>query len=395
MSFSAGDATGRKHTYAKGLIRMWTPVAMASSSKFPVALAIAGAVVDGHLGFDTPACDVFSWWTRNASDVRSRVTLRRLLSFTSGIVVADVAGGGLPCLMGLNASRYSIEECAQEIYTKAPFVAEPGTIWSYHSLHLQIAGAMAAKASGMTIKALLEKYLTRRLGMRSSFWIGYPNPHLAATMISTGNDYDKLLRSVLSYELLPKEVIDQMEKDYTAAPVRASNLSKDAFLLGTYGHYSMCTYFECVGQNWTDKCRQNGVHADPGAFGYWPLIDRTKGYYMQIVTLRIARLPAWVKEKYHIDSSLLAALPAMCTAPLRFGLQPLVEHALGQGEVSGASLQETRGYGRESSHLLPGGLPTDLCQYVRFERGGLGRSMEEFVATYTGSSAEQQAMLVV
>jgi hypothetical protein len=37
---------------------------LASSSKFPVALAIAGVVADGTLSFDTPIREVFDWWTQ-------------------------------------------------------------------------------------------------------------------------------------------------------------------------------------------------------------------------------------------------------------------------------------------------------------------------------------------
>ena len=91
----------------------------------------------------------------------------------------------------------------------------------------------------------------------------------------------------------------------------------------------MCIYFECVNTVWTRECAAAGVHADPGAFGYWPVIDRTKNYYSQLVIYRPISLPQWAIEQYNVSASILAALPAHCVAPLRFALQNPLELALG------------------------------------------------------------------
>ena len=65
---------------------------LASASKFPAACAIAGAVANGYLTFETKVSKVFAWWTNDPSDRRSRVTLRHLLSFTSGFYWVDASG---------------------------------------------------------------------------------------------------------------------------------------------------------------------------------------------------------------------------------------------------------------------------------------------------------------
>ena len=89
---------------------------------------------------------------------------------------------------------------------------------------------------------------------------------------------------MLGYRGWSKAVLSEMEADaYTTYPALvAANNVKD-LRLKFYGHYSMCLYFECVAQPWSQACERAAVHADPGAFGYWPLINRPKGYYMQIV----------------------------------------------------------------------------------------------------------------
>ena len=91
---------------------------------------------------------MFSWWTRDPKDGRSAVTLRHLLSFTSGFYWKD-ASGVVPCLEGLGSITYSPEKCAQQIYEQAPFEFAAGSTFSYNSFHLQVAGAMAAVGAGI------------------------------------------------------------------------------------------------------------------------------------------------------------------------------------------------------------------------------------------------------
>lgn len=326
MSFSAGDATGRKFTFEKGTTNMSTELAMASASKFPAALAIAGAVADGHLSFDTRVHEVFPWWTAEPADRRSRVTLRHLLSFTSGFWSPDVSGS-LPCVSG-NSSSYTSESCAREIYEQAPFEFEPGTTWAYNSFHLQVAGAMAAAAAKSSVQEVLQKYLVDRLNLTGTFWMGDSNPVLAASMITTGDDYDKILRSYLAYELVPKPLAEQMEQDYLAPPVQAANSSLSLTLM--LGHYSMCSYFECLPPKkaaFTDACKQAGIHVDAGLYGYYPIIDRGHGTYMQLVTMSF---PKSQREFFG---------PTVLSLALRVLVKASVDQALRGGAVSDARPQ--------------------------------------------------------
>merc|ERR1712166_162315 len=202
FTFTAGDSTGRKFTFQKGSIQPSTPLLMASSSKFPAALAVAGAVADGHLSFDTYAHQIFPWWSSNPADIRSGVTLRHLLSFTSGFYWEDASSGNCSCIAGLAGSiLFTPERCAEQIYRKAPFKFKPGSTFAYNSFHLQVAGAMAAKAAGLTVQGLLHKYLIQKLNLKHTGWLLGQNPMLAAAMHTTADDYDTILSSYLSYQL--------------------------------------------------------------------------------------------------------------------------------------------------------------------------------------------------
>ena len=80
-----GDETGSLFRWeSPGFSSATTRMAGASLSKWPAAIMITGLVNEGVLDFDDLANKHLSWWSTNADDPRSRVTLRHLLSFRSG-----------------------------------------------------------------------------------------------------------------------------------------------------------------------------------------------------------------------------------------------------------------------------------------------------------------------
>lgn len=127
--------------YQAGNMTMHTPVGTASTSKWPSAMMLAGLVNDGTISsLDDPANKYLSWWTKDPADKRSKVTLRHLLSFTSGF------GGGHPGNEHINArrrmpvvepsvdapvtclynSKADIDACAKQIYNRVKMQGEPG-----------------------------------------------------------------------------------------------------------------------------------------------------------------------------------------------------------------------------------------------------------------------------
>lgn len=150
-------------------------------------------------------------------------------------------------------------QCAKRLYEETPRKSwtEPRTEFQYLSGHLQFAGAMAVAASNKTIEELFDHYLYKRVRSGctlASFARGSVeligsvtdtlqfnmtltsygpeawNPSMAAGIVSTGQDFEHMLHSLLTYTGLPKEVCEQMETDWTKAPV---NPSGD----GWFGHY--------------------------------------------------------------------------------------------------------------------------------------------------------------
>merc|ERR1719277_1580203 len=115
--------------------------------------------------------------------------------------------------------------------------------------------------------------------MTNSHYMG-KCPDFGGSLITTGEDYERFLAGVLSYKPLSKEIVDASEEDST--PFMSSFYT----LYGNYGfgHFLWC--FDSVG-GMTKKCRQDRVHADPGAFGFIPMIDRKHEFYVQVVSAEI------------------------------------------------------------------------------------------------------------
>ena len=154
---------------------------------------------------------------------------------------------------------------------------------------------MATHATNRSIQSVLDTYLRKGLGMADTH-CSYtpkappgpstaprlepePNPDIAVCLNTTGRDYGAFLGGVLSYSSLPRAIIDESERDYTPGDMAQF----DNYTL--YGHYGFGHFLECFDsyEGYSSACRAARVHADPGAFGFYPWIDRRYGYWAQIV----------------------------------------------------------------------------------------------------------------
>ena len=278
FAVAVGTAEGNVFTYEHGEMKMTSRIGTASTSKWPVAMMFAGLVEDGTIGsLDDLASQYVPWWGTDKADNRSRVTVRHLLSFTSGF------GGGSPGNEGGNKTcmdrplpNATYDGCARELYETTPHHGLPGETYGYNSFHLQLAGAVATHAAGLDIQEVVRKYLNEPYGMRRTTCEPRNVPQMAVCLTTTGEDYEKFLHATLSHSVLSKKLVDASEQDYTP-------FLSDYYTL--YGNYGFGHFLECFDsvEGMTDACRAAQIHSDPGAFGFYPLIDRNLGYYMEIV----------------------------------------------------------------------------------------------------------------
>jgi hypothetical protein len=278
FSVNVGTKDGTLFTYTKGKTGMNKKLPGASLSKWPAAMTIAGLVADGTLSFDDKINKYLDWWATDPNDKRSQITLRHLLTFQSGYMDDE----NVQCAMNPFADFIS---CAKDLYNVSKHSGTPGTRFAYISTHLQFAGAMAVAASGLRPDKLFKKYLYEPIGMNGTSWSPARNPQFATGIRTTGNDFEKMLRKILTHEFLGKTVLDEMEKDWGAQARPSGD--------GWFGHYAMGHWFDCMdyaaGQSagssakMPQYCLDENIPAGPGAYGFFPLVDRKRGYYFQIV----------------------------------------------------------------------------------------------------------------
>ena len=132
------------------------PREVASVAKSLVAVLIAMAVEDGFLtGFDQPAADFIPAWR---GDVRAAITLRHLMSMTSGLDDAGLA------LRGVAGDQFAINAAA-------PLRDPPGTRWAYNTAGYHLLFHVLVRATGQSIDAYAHRRLLGPLGMDVTRWI--------------------------------------------------------------------------------------------------------------------------------------------------------------------------------------------------------------------------------
>jgi CubicO group peptidase (beta-lactamase class C family) len=245
-------------------------IAIASASKLVSGLTILRLVEQGFLSLDSSTAAVLGW-----SGPRGAITLRQLLSFTSGLP-PDAA-----CTL---AADITLAECVDSI-ARMDLVAAPGTRFDYGSVHLQVAARMAEVVTGQSWAEIFASQLKMPLGLGADMTyytaprqaVGTSNPLVAGGLRATMDEYARVLRLEFDrgvYQgssLIGAPLFDaQSTEPYPEAVIGNS----PAGSIGLDFHYGLAAWLECPPP--AVKC---GVLSSPGAFGFTPWVDRDGGYY--------------------------------------------------------------------------------------------------------------------
>lgn len=141
--------------YASG----WSPDRsreVASVAKSMLAVLIAMAVEDGAItSLDQSAADFIPVWR---DDARAGITLRHMMSMTSGLNDAGLA------LRGVAGDQFAVNAAA-------PLRAAPGTRWAYNTAAYHLLFHVLARAVGQTVEAYARPRLFAPLGMDNTTWV--------------------------------------------------------------------------------------------------------------------------------------------------------------------------------------------------------------------------------
>jgi serine-type D-Ala-D-Ala carboxypeptidase/endopeptidase len=280
-----------------------TRVAIASASKMVSGVTLFRLMDEGYLTLDSTTGQVLGW-----TGDQGAITLRQLLSFTSGLAPEN------HCTYD---STVTLDECVTTI-SQTALTAAPGTEFDYGSVHLDVAGRMAEVVTGKSWNELFAQEIRDPLGLPADIvyyanplkMINTDNPLLAGGLIVSMNEYERFLHFV--YEkgvfqgtaLLAPQIFDTQ----TVEPYPNVVIGKSPAPALRYG---LTAWLEC-------STPQTGCHqiSSPGAFGLTPWIDRDAGYYA------ILGMQDMTNFKTHFGGQLEKQLKPLIVQALQQSLPP-------------------------------------------------------------------------
>jgi CubicO group peptidase (beta-lactamase class C family) len=231
-----------------------TVVPIASASKLLSASVIMSLVDEGRLSLDAP----ISKYLPNLTDRERSITLRQLLSHTSGLPSNN------RCLFNRSTT---LAECADRIL-EAGLQSDPGSEFRYGGASFQVAGRIAEVVSGKSWNTLFEEKIKRPLNMVDTSYGDTENPWIGGGASSTLQDYAHLLQVHLNggvfngKRVLSAAIVAEMQKDQTTRSRIAFTPQPDNRRYGLGA--------------WRDIVDSNGRAiqlSSQGAFGFSPWID--------------------------------------------------------------------------------------------------------------------------
>ncbi|HKO90280.1 MAG TPA: serine hydrolase domain-containing protein [Polyangiaceae bacterium] len=257
-------ADGQRFVHSHGESALDTSYESASTSKWVAAVVILELVDQGVLALDDEPSRWLPYWSVPG------VTLARLLSFTSGF-------GQEPLCIHLPNADFA--DCVQRAHElNAADAPAPGSSFDYSSTHLQVAGLMALRASGVDSWEELFDGWRARTGLFPTGAFDLPsldNPRLAGGMHWTASEYLDFLRALYDGVLLQpatqSALLDNQRGSATvtvaASPVLAAT--------GQDWAYGFGNWLECAGALGPNSfdCGPGHRNSSPGAYGAYPFID--------------------------------------------------------------------------------------------------------------------------
>lgn len=263
-------------------------VLVASASKWVTSTVILRLVDAGAFphGLDTQARELLvdfngQPWTGNMGSI----TLRHLLSFTSGISGDDDASDNV--LVTLDAA-------VKQIYADcSATAAAPGSYFYYGSTHMRIAARMAEQATGKPWKQLFAEQLHDPLGWSATsiYSGGGPNPNPAGGLRCTGQEYMRFLMMQLRNGLdgtqtflKPASILAQRTDGY--GPSTTLAYSPYVAMTGRAYHYALGNWLETAHGGAPSASDPLLRHSSTGTFGWAPWITADGAYGGIIMTLQ-------------------------------------------------------------------------------------------------------------
>ncbi len=241
-----------------------TKIAIASCSKWLSAALVMTFVDEGKLSLKDTIGKFLPVMTAHQ---KGNITIWECLSHTTAI-----NGGDLKESREIINQASSMDETMEKI-AEQPMEGEPGKVFHYSSIGLQVADAVIEKISGKDFKTLFKERIALPCDMKNTDYGNGKIPVAAGGAFSTPEDYIHFLQMILQNgyyngkQILSKESIIKMQKNY-AKNARVAYTPAEA---GNWGY----GLGEWVMDDAVD--RSNAV-TSPGLFGSFPWVDNERQY---------------------------------------------------------------------------------------------------------------------
>lgn len=149
-----------------------------SVSKSVVSACFGIAIKQGRIrSVDQKVFDFFPEHKKYDTGFKSQLTLKHLLSMTSGLVWNE----DIPYTDPQNSEIRMVDSKNQvEFVLSQPMEMEPGKKWKYNGGTTQLLAAIIKKVTGKSVDIFAEEYLFRPLGITKYEWVKYPGTDIPA-----------------------------------------------------------------------------------------------------------------------------------------------------------------------------------------------------------------------
>jgi hypothetical protein len=316
FSFAVVAEDGREIRYDRGESRMTTVYESASTSKWPTATIILSFMESAanqashgtnRLTLDSKPQDFFGLnseqWPIEATDSLANLTLRDLLSFTSGLTTEPT------CITPGNG-MITMETCVRNIALQNKENGNiPGKVFYYNGNHLQVAGLMAVAARNLALNVTNSTWhdlfsdFKSKTNLFANATYDLPstsNPRLGGGMHWTGNEYLAFIKAnyfnqVLSSSKMPGEAGPYWQLQRADQIADAIIRSSPAInRIGEDWHYGLGLWLQCHNSSFSNCAPVSGAPSNsltvgnvssvsswaaPGAFGAFPFMDVGNKFY--------------------------------------------------------------------------------------------------------------------
>jgi dipeptidyl aminopeptidase/acylaminoacyl peptidase/CubicO group peptidase (beta-lactamase class C family) len=163
----SGDGTQERMTIGAGITNLNTGAGVTPDTIFQIgsigktwtATLVMQLVAEGKLDLDAPICDILPAFTLQDKGAAATITMRHLLTHTSGIdgdIFTDT-GRGDDCVEKFVDSLGDAEQ-----------LFAPGATWSYCNTGLIVAGRVVEVLRGMSWDKALTRYILEPLGLKQT-----------------------------------------------------------------------------------------------------------------------------------------------------------------------------------------------------------------------------------